>query len=96
MTKQDESAAVAIRNLPSVDALLKDRNYTVFAGHRHTYLQQTRHNRNYYQLATTGASSPLTGPEAGKFDHVTWVTMTDNGPILANLMPDGILEPRIN
>ena len=73
-----------------MDALLKDRPHTAFAGHRHRYIQNTRLTREYYTLATTGGGSNLSGLEAGKFDHVAWVTITDKGPLIANLMLDGI------
>ena len=31
------------------------------------------------------------GTALGEFDHVTWVTMTDQGPRMANILVDGIL-----
>ena len=33
----------------------------------------------------------MRGTSFGEFDHATWVTMTDKGPRLANLLIDGIL-----
>ena len=42
-------------------------------------------------LATTGGSSQLRGPRYGEFDHVTMVTVTNDGPVMANLRLDGIL-----
>jgi hypothetical protein len=39
-----------------------------------------------------GGGSGLSGPVFGQFDHVMWVTMTDNGPVMANLMLDGIWD----
>ena len=42
-------------------------------------------------LATTGGGSPLLGNSFGSFDHLTWVTMSDEGPIITNLRLDGIL-----
>src|SRR5207237_5175905 len=42
-------------------------------------------------LATTGGASKLRGPEYGEFDHLVWVTMKKDGPILANVLLDGIL-----
>jgi hypothetical protein len=39
-----------------------------------------------------GGGSGLRGPVFGQFDHVMWVTMTDDGPILANLMLEGIWD----
>ncbi|MFM1874743.1 MAG: hypothetical protein RL266_480 [Bacteroidota bacterium] len=68
------------------------RKYTMFAGHNHRYMHDIRQGKNYYTLATTGGGSPLLGPEFGTFDHITWVTVTDEEPIMANLWLDGILE----
>ena len=74
-----------------VEALLADREHTVFAGHRHRYVKYDRgHGNNYFILATTGGGSPLRGPKLGEFDHVVWITMTSEGPIIANLALDGI------
>jgi hypothetical protein len=74
-----------------VEELLSGRKYTVIAGHFHRYLHEWRNNTNYYVLATTGGSSELRGPRYGEFDHVTMVTVTDEGPVIANLRLDGIL-----
>jgi len=41
-------------------------------------------------LATTGGGSKLRGRAFGEFDQVAWVTMTDHGPRIANLLLDGI------
>ena len=78
-------------NFHEIEGLLQDREYTVFAGHQHMYRHFERKDRNYYVLATTGGGSPLRGNEFGEFDHVTWVTMTNEGPVLANIRLDGIL-----
>lgn len=74
-----------------VEELLTGRNYTVIAGHFHRYLHDWRNNANYYILATTGGGSQLRGPRYGEFDHVTLVTVTKDGPVIANLRLDGIL-----
>jgi hypothetical protein len=34
----------------------------------------------------------LRGPLFGQFDHVVWVTMTDAGPRIANLLLEGIWD----
>ncbi len=74
-----------------VEKLLADRDHTVFVGHRHHYVKYRRNNNNnYYLLATTGGGSSLRGPQLGEFDHVVWATMTDEGPIMANLQLEGI------
>jgi hypothetical protein len=70
---------------------LLDRPYTVFAGHVHHYQKFVRHGRNYYQLATTGGSSKMRGLKYGEFDHITWVTMKPEGPVLANVLLSGVL-----
>ncbi len=75
----------------AVEDLIADRRYSVFAGHHHQYHYYNRKGQNYYVLATTGGGSGLLGNSFGQFDHVTWVTMTDEGPQLANLRLDGIL-----
>jgi predicted phosphodiesterase len=74
-----------------VEALLADRPHTVFAGHFHRYVQQIRGGREYITLATTGGGSRMRGTPWGEFDHVAHVTMTNDGPVIANLRLDGIL-----
>ena len=73
-----------------VEAMLGDRPYTVLAGHFHRYVHQVRHGREYITLGTTGGKSDLRGVDRGEFDHVMLVTMRDAGPVIANLMLDGI------
>ncbi len=73
-----------------VEKLLNGRDYTVFCGHIHHFRKFVRQGMNYYQLATTGGSSTLRGIDYGEFDHITWVTMKPDGPVLAHLLLDGI------
>lgn len=75
-----------------VEKALADRKYTVIAGHTHRYLASVHNDRNYYVLATTGGSTRMRGAEFGETDHISWVTMTDEGPSLVNLELDGILK----
>jgi 3',5'-cyclic AMP phosphodiesterase CpdA len=72
------------------EKLIVGRSYTVFAGHVHRYEKSIRQGMNHYQLATTGGGSKLRGVRFGDFDLVVWVTMKRNGPVLANLMLDGV------
>ena len=74
-----------------LEEALQGRPYTVFAGHYHHYMKYNRRDQRYILLATTGGGSGLRGPIYGEFDHVVWVTMTNDGPLLANLQLDGIL-----
>lgn len=82
---------------------LKDRKYTVFAGDWHNYLHVRRHGHDYYVLSVAGGCSAenhahdrpnamkLAGVEYGEMDHLTWVTMRKDGPVVVNLKLDGIL-----
>ncbi|MDX1906986.1 MAG: sugar-binding protein [Bacteroidia bacterium] len=79
-----------------VEALLASRKHTVFVGHNHQYVKYERNNGKYFILATTGGGSRLRGPQFGEFDHVVWITMTPDGPIMANLLLEGIWDENIN
>lgn len=73
-----------------VEKALNGRNYTVFAGHFHRYRKFVRNGMNYYQLSTTGGASKMRGLEYGEFDHFAWVTMKGDGPVVGNIMLDGL------
>lgn len=80
-----------------LELLLAERDYTVFAGHLHRYVKSKRNDRTYYILATTGGRNlglahRFFGYTLCQFDHIVWVTMTDDGPVIANLLLDGILD----
>ena len=75
-----------------VEELLGSRPYSVFAGHYHRYTKQVRHDRSFLTLATTGGASRLRGTSFGEFDEVAQVTLTEQGPVVANLRLDGILD----
>lgn len=75
----------------SIQSALKNRKHTVIAGHVHRYHHAKHNDANYYTLATTGGGNSLLGENFGRFDHITWMTMTDDGPVMANLKLDGIL-----
>jgi predicted phosphodiesterase len=78
-----------------VEKALQGRPYTVFAGHVHRYQKFVRQGQNYYQLATTGGGSKLRGLPYGEFDHIVWVTMKKEGPVLANILLEGILPENL-
>jgi len=75
----------------SVEKSLAGRNYTVFCGHVHRYQVYERNGMKYYQLATTGGGSRMRGVDYGEFDHVAWVTMKKDAPLIANVLLEGIL-----
>ena len=79
-------------NFEKIESLLADRPYTMFAGHTHTYNYKRRKASDYITMAMTGAAEP--GNTVGHMDHVAWVTMTDEGPVVGNLLLNGILDKR--
>lgn len=79
----------------AIEAMLSKRSHTVLAGHRHNYTKFERNNTSYIVLGTTGGGSKLRGRAFGEFDQVAWVTMTDEGPRIANLLLDGIWDENI-
>lgn len=73
------------------DALVNDgRRYTVLAGHQHRYVHFDRNDSDYIILASTGGGSKMRGKAFGEFDHFAWFTMTEEGPVMANLDLSGI------
>lgn len=79
-------------NWDKIEALLGNRQYTVFCGHTHRYLMRQRNGRDYINLSVTGGGSPVRGVEYGEFDHFLWVTMTETEPQIANLMLEGVWD----
>jgi hypothetical protein len=75
-----------------VEQALAGRPYTVFAGHVHQFRKYVRQGQNYYQLATTGGGSRMRGVRYGEFDQIGWVTMKKGGPVLANILLDGVYD----
>jgi hypothetical protein len=81
----------------SIEDALVSRQYTVFAGHKHKYTRYLKDGRDYIMLATTGGGSKLEeGIPGGRFDHFVWVTMKDDGPVIANLLVDGVLPEDVS
>lgn len=83
-------------NWDRVEALLRDRKYTVFAGHMHEYTKHTRQDMHYIVLAASGAWTFGRGTAWGEFDHITWVAMSDEGPRITNLALDGIWNENVH
>jgi len=76
----------------AVEKALAGRPYTVFAGHIHRFRKYVRQGQNYYQLATTGGGSRLRGVRYGELDQLAWVTMKKDGPVIANILLDGVYD----
>jgi hypothetical protein len=76
-------------NFTKIEALLADRPYTVFSAHTHTYDYDQRDGRDFVTTATSGAMNVV---RPGAMDHVVWVTMTDQGPKIVNLLLTGLMD----
>lgn len=73
-----------------LELLMSGRDYTVIAGHEHYYEHEKRNGQDYVTMATCGGVWLKDGP--GRIDHTLWVTMTDNGPVFANIKIDGVSD----
>ena len=78
-------------NFPKIEALLADHDYNVFSVHSHTYHYDQRNRRDFITSATSGAIN-LSRP--GAMDHLVWITMTNKGPKIVNLLMNGILDKK--
>ena len=74
----------------AIQGLLKARKHTFFAGHLHYYDYDLIDGHEYITMGPAGASFHHDGP--GNVDHVTWVTMTDDGPQIANIALKGVFD----
>ena len=76
-----------------IEAALKGRNYTLFSGHHHTYLNLIKNGNKHFVLGSTGGGSDLRGEKFGEYDHVTLVTLKGTtSPDIVNLKLDGIIK----
>lgn len=78
-------------NFAKIESMLASRPYTMFAGHTHTYNYTRHQERDYITMGTTGGLTPALATHAN-MDHVAWVTMTAEGPVIGNLLLNGILD----
>jgi len=74
----------------AIQALLKDRPHTFFAGHLHYYDYDKIDGYEHITMGPAGASFHHEGP--GNVDHMMWVTVTDAGPKMANIALKGIFD----
>ncbi|MEZ5894257.1 MAG: metallophosphoesterase [Parvularculaceae bacterium] len=73
-----------------IEAALKDRPYSLFNGHFHSYSHTEKNGRDYIILGTTGGGQDAADEHS--FDHITLVTMDEGGPSIATLRMDGVLD----
>jgi serine/threonine-protein phosphatase CPPED1 len=76
---------------PRIQRALGDRSYTAFAGHIHNYRRETHRGNSHIRLGPAGGLWVLPGPD-GNFDHVTHVTVTESGPVICNVLLDGVRD----
>jgi len=77
-------------SLDDIEKALNGRPYTVFNGHLHSYSHTNKNERDYIMLGTTGGGQ--NAKDLNAFDHIALVTMSAEGPDIANLRLDGILN----
>ena len=74
----------------AIQELLKNREHTFFAGHLHYYDYDKIDGHEHITMGPAGASFHHEGP--GNVDHITWVTMTDDGPQIGNIALKGLFD----
>ena len=73
-----------------IQAMLKGRDHTFFAGHLHYYDYDNIDGYEHITMGPAGSSFHHDGP--GNVDHIMWVTMTDDGPQMGNIALEGIFD----
>jgi len=73
-----------------IDRAIQGRDYTFFAGHTHYYDYDLINGHEYITVGSAGAAFVHDGP--GNVDHLTWVTMTADGPEIAGIALKGIFD----
>lgn len=79
-------------NFNVLQGMLKGRGHTFFAGHLHYYDYDDIDGNEHITMGPAGASFHHEGP--GNVDHIMWVTMTRDGPQIANIALKGIFDRR--
>ena len=74
----------------AIQEMLQDRSHTFIAGHLHYYDYDNIDGHEHITMGPAGASFHHEGP--GNVDHLMWVTMTDDGPEIANIALKGIFD----
>jgi hypothetical protein len=74
----------------AIQGMLKDRKHTFLAGHLHYYDYDLIDGHEHITMGPAGASFHHEGP--GNVDHIMWVTMTEDGPEIANIALKGVFD----
>jgi hypothetical protein len=78
------------QSFKAIQAMLKGRKHTIFAGHLHYYDYDYIDGYEYITMGPVGASFHHEGP--GNVDHIMWVTVTDKGPLMGNIALKGLFD----
>jgi hypothetical protein len=73
-----------------IQGMLKGRKHTFLAGHLHYYDYDMIDGHEHITMGPAGASFHHEGP--GNVDHIMWVTMTEDGPEIANIALKGVFD----
>ncbi|GGC06525.1 hypothetical protein GCM10011494_26410 [Novosphingobium endophyticum] len=73
-----------------IERALRDRNYTVIAGHNHYYRREIRSGHDYLTMGSTGAVSHQSGP--GSMDHIAWITVSAGEPDVSLIKLSSLLD----
>lgn len=73
-----------------IQDMLRGRKHTFFAGHMHYYDYDLIDGVEYITMGPVGAEFMRRGP--GNVDHIMWVTMTKDGPKMANIALKGLYD----
>ena len=80
-----------------LEAVLQDRNYTVFAGHKHGLEFDTRNGRRIFLHGATGAGiTPREAREFGVFHHYSHISVDADSVHIAIIEPGNILPSDIS
>ena len=74
----------------AIQKILEGRKHTFIAGHLHYYDYDLIDGNEHITMGPAGASFHQEGP--GNVDHLMWVTMTEDGPEIANIALKGIFD----
>ena len=74
----------------AIQGMLKDRKHTFLAGPLHYYDYDNIDGHEHITMGPAGASFHQEGP--GNVAHIMWVTMTEDGPEIANIALKGIFD----
>lgn len=74
----------------AIQEMLKGRDHTFIAGHLHYYDYDNIDGYEHITMGPAGASFHHEGP--GNVDHIMWVTMTEDGPEIANIALKGVFD----